>query len=112
MTELVTSPGELAWLKADAFLFKMHHPNYVEEDHMAVMGLRSDFRCYYAVVTLPSKYAAIQEARKALKIRFESYLEDPPTSQVFTEEEYDKLVFQWLQERNGTMLDGLPWEQS
>lgn len=107
-----------SWLKTDAFVCRKQHPNYIEEHHLVVMGLRSDSRVFYAIAPVPlyEPNSVIRAERKlaidAIKERFDSYLADEGESQLFTESEYDELLSGWLKRNGGVLLDEMPWSEA
>lgn len=96
------------WLRTDVFCFKAQMPNWVEEDHLMVMGIREDRRVYYAYGPIPDIIAARSEAYKAIKAKFNSYLDAPATEGEFTNEEYIGLLDSTLRKWNGFVLDAFP----
>lgn len=100
-----------SWLKTDYLALKIQHPNYLEEDFLMVTGLRSDYRMYYAIVAIPSNLEAREEAYKALRAKFASYIDAPVESVEVTIKDYYFLVDDTLKSRSGIRLDKFPWEE-
>lgn len=83
-------------------------PSYVEEDHLMVMGHRDDNRVYYALLAIPGRPDDRREAYKALKEKFNSYLDAPVTTQPYTPMEYGLLVERTLGRYKAFVLDTFP----
>jgi hypothetical protein len=98
-----------SWLKTDCLALKIQHQNYMEEDHLMLTGLRSDYRMYYAIVAIPSNLEAREEAYKALRAKFATYIDVPVESVEVTIKDYDFLVEDTLKTRSGIRLDKFPW---
>lgn len=93
------------WLETNCFAFKMQRPTYTEEDHICVMGLRSDFRVYYAFIAVPEHPKARPEANKAMLHKFENFLSEEPHSLTYTTEEYRSVVDRYMRERKAVSIN-------
>lgn len=93
------------WLETNCFAFKMQRPHYTEEDHICVMGLRSDFRVYYAFVAIPEHPKERPAANKALLREFNSFLREDPHSFAYTTEEYRSMVDKFMSGRKAVSIN-------
>ena len=98
----------MEWLRTDIFCFTKEMPNYIEKDHLAVMGHRSNMRVYYAFCPIPEHLPARPEAYKQLQLRFDSYLKEPAMSPVYSERQYADLRDVYLRDLKGFVLDSFP----
>ena len=98
----------IEWLRTDIFCFTKEMPNYIEKDHLAVMGHRSDMRAYYACIAIPENLYARPEAYKQLRRRFDSYLKEPVSSPEYSEVQYAELLDYCLRDLKGFVLDSFP----
>jgi hypothetical protein len=83
-------------------------PNYIEDQHLMVMGNREDSRVYYAVIAIPEKTSERKAAYEALKEKFNSFLKEEATSVPYTPMDYALLVERTIRECNGFALDVFP----
>jgi hypothetical protein len=98
----------MEWLRTDVFIFRYQSPNYIEEDHLMVMGHREDNRVYYAFIPIPERPESRVEAYKTLKTKFISFLKEPPTTEPCTAIDYGLLVEDTLKRHHGFVLDSFP----
>jgi hypothetical protein len=96
------------WIRTDVFCFNKEMPNYIETDHLMVMGHRDDNRVYYAFVAIPERHDERIEAYKALKAKFNSFLKAEVTSAPYTAIEYGLLVEDTIRKYKGFVLDTFP----
>jgi hypothetical protein len=96
------------WIRTDVFCFRFQHPNYIEEEHLMVMGHRDDSRVYYAMIAIPERPDERVEAYKELKAKFNSYLKEEATSKSFTAIDYGLLVEDTIRKYKGFVLDSFP----
>lgn len=96
------------WLREDYFVFHQELPDRLETDHLLIMGLRSDDRAYHAWISVPERLEHRPEAYKALRVRFDAFLNEPATTQSFTIMQYAELVQKWIKRVKGFMLDTFP----
>jgi hypothetical protein len=96
------------WIRTDVFCFSKEMPNYIETDHLMVMGHRDDNRVYYVLVAIPNRPNERVEVYKALKAKFNSYLKEEATTQPYTAIEYGLLVEDTIRKYKGFVLDAFP----
>lgn len=93
------------WLETNCHAFKMQHPCHTNEDHVQVIGLRSDFRVFYAYVNVPEHPRARPEAYKAMLHKFDSFLLEDPQTATYTTDEYRYLVDKFVRERKAISIE-------
>lgn len=98
----------MEWLRTDCFCFKMQRPNYIEEDHLMVMGHREDRRVYYAWIPIPEHPPARPAAYIELKNTFNRFLNEPVTTEPYTADGYALLVEQTIHKYKAFVLDVFP----
>ena len=98
----------MEWLCTDVFCFRQQRPQYVEEEHLMVMGHRDDNRVYYAICPIPEHPRDRPEAYKTLKVKFNSYLKAPVTTEPCTAIDYALLVERTIQQHKAFVLDVFP----
>lgn len=96
------------WIRTDVFCFRKPVPQYIEEEHLMVMGHREDNRVYYAVIPIPETPAARIEAYKTLKLKFNSFLKEEVTSLPCAPIDYGFLVEETIRKYKGFVLDTFP----
>jgi hypothetical protein len=96
------------WIRTDVFCFRQRMPQYVEEEHLMVMGHRSDNRVYYAVIAIPDNSEERKVAYKELKETFNEYLKEKGNSMCYTTTEYGLMVEGTIRKCKGFVLDTFP----
>ena len=96
------------WIRTDVFCFRKQVPQYIEEEHLMVMGHRDDNRVYYALVAIPERPDERVEAYKALKAKFNSYLKEEVHSPPYSAIDYGLLVEDTIRKYKGFVLDVFP----
>jgi hypothetical protein len=96
------------WIRTDVFCFRKQVPQYIEEEHLMVMGHREDNRVYYAVIAIPDTPDERVEAYRELKLKFNSYLKEAAHSPPYSAIDYGLLVDDTIRKHKGFVLDVFP----
>lgn len=98
----------MEWLRTDCFVFKQQMPDYIEEQHLMVMGHRDDNRVYYAYCPIPEHLSDRPETYKQLYAKFMSYLKDSATTNPYTPIDYALLLERTIRKYKAFVLDTFP----
>lgn len=95
----------MRWIETKFYAFYMQRPQYIEEHHILAIGLRSDFRVFYAYVPVPEHPPDRAGANRELISKFNSFLEDDGNTMKYTVAEFHEVAERFMHGRHSCEIN-------